>query len=87
MKDTTLSQHDLIDRYVPYLPVDPSTLKRCILAAYRKLGHQHVTDEDLDVIMEQLIDYPKEDKAFSSSGCRRVEDVVEEYLLTKRREL
>ncbi len=85
LKTTTLCEHDLIDRYLPYLPIDSDSLILCIIETVNKRfpSMKVIKNEEIQNIVENLIDWPEHDPAFSESGCRHVDTIVDEMFAEK----
>ncbi|GFU32526.1 torsin-1B [Nephila pilipes] len=67
---------DLIDVYVPFLPLEKKHVKKCILAELR--ARKLRTDSSIvDRIADQLLYVPEEVELFSASGCKKVNQKVD----------
>ncbi|GFY66596.1 torsin-1B [Trichonephila inaurata madagascariensis] len=71
-----LVKKDLIDVYVPFLPLEKKHVKKCILAELRSRNLR--TDAAIvDRIASQLLYVPEEVELFSVSGCKKVNQKVD----------
>ncbi|CAB3404996.1 unnamed protein product [Caenorhabditis bovis] len=69
-----ISNH-LIDHFLPFLPLQKEHVRKCIESHLRKRGRSDLlADADLiDRVLSSLQYFPNDTKAFSSSGCKRVD--------------
>ncbi|NWX93472.1 TOR1A protein, partial [Nothoprocta ornata] len=66
-----LIQKNLIDYFVPFLPLEYKHVRKCVREELRLGGH--LEDEDLMTeIALAMIDYPSEERLYSSKGCKTV---------------
>ncbi|NXU56759.1 TOR1A protein, partial [Turnix velox] len=66
-----LIQKNLIDYFIPFLPLEYKHVRECVRQELRVQGHP----EDEDLITEialSMTDYPSEERLFSSKGCKTV---------------
>ncbi|GFW22446.1 torsin-1B [Trichonephila clavipes] len=71
-----LVKKDLIDVYVPFLPLEKKHVKKCILAELHSRNLR--TDAAIvDRIANQLLYVPEEVELFSVSGCKKVNQKVD----------
>ncbi|GFQ93781.1 torsin-1B [Trichonephila clavata] len=71
-----LVKKDLIDVYVPFLPLEKKHVKNCIIAELRSRNMR--TDSVIvDRIANQLLYVPEEAELFSVSGCKKVNQKVD----------
>ncbi|NWY53070.1 TOR1A protein, partial [Chionis minor] len=66
-----LIQKNLIDYFIPFLPLEYKHVRECVRAELRTQGHP----EDEDLITEialAMTDYPSEERLYSSKGCKTV---------------
>ncbi|XP_063287512.1 torsin-1A-like isoform X2 [Pelobates fuscus] len=62
---------DLINIYVPFLPLEFLHVKKCVLAELKRMGLRE--DETLANKVAKEMDYfPKEERIFSTKGCKSV---------------
>ncbi|GMR33846.1 hypothetical protein PMAYCL1PPCAC_04041, partial [Pristionchus mayeri] len=74
LKMSELISNHLIDHFVPFLPLEREHVRNCILYYVRDRDATAATDAALiDEILGDLQFYPAADPAFSSSGCKRVQ--------------
>ncbi|NXX22862.1 TOR1B protein, partial [Podargus strigoides] len=70
-----LIQKNLIDYFVPFLPLEYKHVRECVREELRMQGHP----EDEDLITEialAMTDYPSEERLYSSKGCKTVDSKV-----------
>ncbi|XP_029855902.1 torsin-1A-like [Aquila chrysaetos chrysaetos] len=66
-----LIQKNLIDYFIPFLPLEYKHVRQCVREELRVQGHR----EDEDLIAEialAMTDYPSEERLYSSKGCKTV---------------
>uniref|UniRef100_A0A8C3J252 Torsin n=1 Tax=Calidris pygmaea TaxID=425635 RepID=A0A8C3J252_9CHAR len=70
-----LIEKNLIDYFIPFLPLEYKHVRECVRQELRVQGHPE--DEDLIVeIALAMTDYPREERLYSSKGCKTVESRV-----------
>uniref|UniRef100_A0A8C5R936 Torsin n=1 Tax=Leptobrachium leishanense TaxID=445787 RepID=A0A8C5R936_9ANUR len=75
-----LISKNLIDLYVPFLPLEFTHVKRCVQAELDKRGVIG-NNEDLATEVARELDYfPKEEKIFSVKGCKGLSTKVDIYI-------
>ncbi|KAM8930603.1 torsin-3A [Pelodytes ibericus] len=62
---------DLVDVFVPFLPLERAHVKLCARDSYVARGLPY-TETALDTVIEELLFVPKEEKLFSAQGCKLV---------------
>ncbi|XP_063792509.1 torsin-1A-like [Pseudophryne corroboree] len=69
---SSLIDKNLIDFFIPFLPLELRHVKKCILAELRQRGLRE--DEELAsrVANEEMIYFPKDSRLFSDKGCKTV---------------
>ncbi|XP_075761371.1 torsin-1A-like isoform X3 [Pelodiscus sinensis] len=73
--NSKLIQKNLVDYFIPFLPLEYKHVKECIREELRYQGHQE--DEDLIIkIALEMSDYPNDDRIYSSKGCKTVTSKV-----------
>ncbi|XP_025957604.2 torsin-1A-like [Dromaius novaehollandiae] len=66
-----LIQKNLIDYFIPFLPLEYKHVRECVREELRSQGH--LEDEDLMTeIALAMTDYPSEERLYSSKGCKTV---------------
>ncbi|XP_064325071.1 torsin-1A [Phalacrocorax carbo] len=66
-----LIQKNLIDYFVPFLPLECKHVRECVREELRAQGHPE--DEELVTkVASEMIDYPSEERLYSSKGCKTV---------------
>ncbi|CAM4646634.1 unnamed protein product [Lepidochelys olivacea] len=73
--NSKLIQKNLVDYFIPFLPLEYKHVKKCIQEELHYQRHQE--DEDLIIkIALAMSDYPNEDRIYSSKGCKTVASKV-----------
>ncbi|GMT33338.1 hypothetical protein PFISCL1PPCAC_24635, partial [Pristionchus fissidentatus] len=74
LKMSELISNHLIDHFVPFLPLEREHVRNCIVFYVSSRDATAASDASLmDEILSELQFYPAADPAFSSSGCKRVQ--------------
>ncbi|XP_051892995.1 torsin-1A-like isoform X2 [Pristis pectinata] len=71
---TCLIQANLIDYFIPFLPLEFKHVMRCVKAELESRGI--INNNILFTITSQMEYYPKEEKVFSMKGCKTVPSKV-----------
>jgi hypothetical protein len=74
MSDTI--QSNLIDHYIPFLPLEEPHVKQCIQAEYRRRGVKFPHKDQIDEVFKDVEFGPEPHKVFSTSGCKRISSKV-----------
>lgn len=69
-------EKNLIDVYVPFLPLEKSHIKKCI-AQELKLRGQKINKQIIENVASQIIYYPPQFELFSVSGCKKISHKVD----------
>ncbi|CAM2118561.1 torsin-3A isoform X1 [Caretta caretta] len=74
-----LLEENLIDFFVPFLPLENHHVKLCVRDAFlaRSLPY---TEEVLDEVVRMMVFLPKEEKLFSAQGCKSVAHRINYFL-------
>lgn len=74
-----LVKDNLIDFFVPFLPLEYRHVRLCARDAFlsQKLPY---TEEDLDQIATMMVYVPQEEKIFSSQGCKSISQRINYFL-------
>ncbi|XP_056631219.1 torsin-1A-like [Diorhabda sublineata] len=67
---------NLIDHYIPFLPMQENHVKQCILDQFRDRGIPSPKEEHVQEIMNVVEWGPKDSKLFSKTGCKRISSQV-----------
>lgn len=63
---------NLIDYFIPFLPLEYTHVKMCVRAEMRARGA--AVDEDVVTrVAEEMTFYPKDEKIYSDKGCKTVQ--------------
>lgn len=68
--------HNLIDYFIPFLPLERSHVKECIKAdlTAKKMA---VSEEVVKLVAKELQYFPEDVKVFSKSGCKKISSKVD----------
>uniref|UniRef100_K9IJE1 Torsin n=1 Tax=Desmodus rotundus TaxID=9430 RepID=K9IJE1_DESRO len=73
-----LIDRNLIDYFVPFLPLEYTHVKMCVRAEMRARGL--AVDEDVVTrVAEEMTFYPKDEKIYSDKGCKTVQSRLSFY--------
>ena len=73
---SSLIDENLIDYFIPFMPLERSHIKMCAKADLEQKGHP-VTEEILNRVADELLYFPKDLKVFSKSGCKKISSKVD----------
>ncbi len=80
---SALIDKHLIDRYVPFLPMERKHVQMCIIAqAYHTNSTIDLRPEEVNEILDELLYWPEDYQVFSSTGCKTVAPKVD-YILER----
>ncbi|CAF0789276.1 unnamed protein product [Brachionus calyciflorus] len=90
----TIIENYLVDFYIPFLPLEKTHVKKCIKAELlnykfidsHKYEKKHL-EEDVDAIANEMSYEPPGLSKFSSSGCKRVSNLVRNLIAEKKYQL
>uniref|UniRef100_K7D0C8 Torsin-1A n=4 Tax=Homininae TaxID=207598 RepID=K7D0C8_PANTR len=75
---SSLIDRNLIDYFVPFLPLEYKHLKMCIRVEMQSRGYE--IDEDIvSRVAEEMTFFPKEERVFSDKGCKTVFTKLDYY--------
>ncbi|KAF5928141.1 hypothetical protein HPG69_011104 [Diceros bicornis minor] len=75
---SSLIDRNLIDYFVPFLPLEYKHLKMCIRVEMQSRGYE--VDEDIVTrVAEEMTFFPKEERIFSDKGCKTVFTKLDYY--------
>ena len=72
----SLIEKNLIDYFIPFMPLERAHIKMCAKADLEYKGHP-VTELILNNIADEIIYFPDDLKVFSQSGCKKVSSKVD----------
>ncbi|KRX45007.1 Torsin-1B [Trichinella murrelli] len=78
-----ISNH-LIDHFVPFLPLERVHVKLCVYDQLKRRSVQ-LDAATIDEILKTIAYFPNEAQIFSSSGCKRIAQKVELFIVDKSR--
>ena len=73
---SSLIEKNLIDYFIPFLPLERSHIKMCTKADLKQKG-QPVAEFILNRIADELLYFPDDLKVFSKSGCKKISSKVD----------
>ena len=76
---SSLIDKNLIDYFIPFMPLERSHIKMCAKADLEQKGHP-VIEEVLDRVADELPYFREDLKAFSKSGCKKVSSKVDHIM-------
>ncbi|XP_050782120.1 torsin-1A-like isoform X2 [Gopherus flavomarginatus] len=68
---SSLIDRNLIDYFVPFLPLEYKHVKMCVRVELESRGYM-VDEEIVTKVAEELTYFPKEEKIYSDKGCKTV---------------
>ena len=71
-----LIDKNLIDYFIPFMPLERSHIKMCAKADLEQKRHP-VTEQILDMVANELDYFPDDLKVFSLSGCKKISSKVD----------
>ncbi|XP_042365105.1 torsin family 1 isoform X2 [Plectropomus leopardus] len=75
---TSLIDKNLVDFFVPFLPLEYRHVVQCAMAEMTARGHR--PDEDVaDQVARDLVYFPKSERVFSVKGCKTIESKLDYY--------
>ncbi|XP_074650311.1 torsin-1A-like [Tubulanus polymorphus] len=74
---SSLISKNLINAFIPFLPLERIHVKMCIKDDLLSKGHRHPSEELISSIADEMHYFPKEVKLYSTSGCKRVTEKVD----------
>ncbi|KAL2771253.1 torsin-3A precursor [Daubentonia madagascariensis] len=74
-----LVKENLIDYFVPFLPLEYRHVRLCVRDAFLSQELQY-TEEALDEIAKMMVYVPKEEQLFSSQGCKSISQRINYFL-------
>ncbi|XP_077334308.1 torsin-1A-like [Lithobates pipiens] len=75
----SLIEKNLIDFFVPFLPMEFEHVKMCVRAELRQCGFM-VDEEIVSTVAKEMTYYPKEERIYSVKGCKTVSAKIQYYL-------
>ncbi|XP_075041286.1 torsin-1A-like [Mixophyes fleayi] len=76
---SSLIDKNLIDYFVPFLPLEFEHVKMCVRAELQHRGHA-VNDALVTKVAKEMTFYPKEERVYSVKGCKVVTAKLDYYL-------
>ena len=79
LQKSAIIDKSLIDVYVPFLPLEPMHVRQCVEKELIDRGHQP-TVAFAQQVLSELTFWPEDSHIFSTTGCKRVAQKVDELL-------
>ena len=73
---SSLIEKNLIDYFIPFMPLERSHIKMCAKADLKQKGHPFI-EPILNTIADELLYFPDDLKVFSQSGCKKISSKVD----------
>lgn len=75
---STLIDRNLIDYFVPFLPLEYKHVKMCVRVEIESRGY--AVDEDiLTRVADEMTYFPREERIYSDKGCKTVDAKLDYY--------
>lgn len=74
-----LLEENLVDFFVPFLPLEYHHVKLCARDAFLARGLPY-TEAALDEVARMMVFVPKEEKLFSAQGCKSVSQRINYFI-------
>ena len=91
MWHSALISNQLIDYYIPFLPLEVDDVVKCIRNEFKKhklcLLSEKEKKEYISIILNEIIFETNEEKIFSKYGCKRIASLVRKLLIEKKLKL
>jgi hypothetical protein len=88
MWHSTLISNHLVDHYVPFLPLEREHVKMCIEYEFNRYDIDHKSSksffQDVDYIADELSYEPPGYNKYSSSGCKRIANLVRKFIVERQ---
>ena len=78
---------NLIDYYIPFLPMEEKHVRACINDEFQKFGYGIAPPEAVKSILGDMTFMPEEEKIYSTAGCKRIGPKVAAYVSTVKYDL
>lgn len=75
---TSLIDKNLVDFFVPFLPLEFRHVIQCALAEMEARGSEP-NREVADIVAKDLVYFPKSERVFSVKGCKTIESKLDYY--------
>ncbi|CAN9504400.1 unnamed protein product [Ophioblennius macclurei] len=75
---TSLIDRNLVDFFVPFLPLEYKHVVQCVMAGMKDRGMD--PDKDVaDQVARELVYFPKSERVFSVKGCKTIDSKLDYY--------
>nr|XP_039268812.1 torsin-1A-like [Styela clava] len=76
LKNSKLVSNNLIDHFVPFLPLERSHVRNCIIDEMKRRNLNR-GENFIQEVLEELLWFPKVEQLHSTSGCKKVAHKLE----------
>ena len=82
LKNSVIIDKSLIDVYVPFLPLEQKHVRQCIERELINRGYEleDIGNDFFEQVLSDLVFWPAETQIYSSTGCKRVSQKVDQIL-------
>lgn len=80
---SSIIDRNLIDYFVPFLPLEQKHVKMCVRAEMTARGYA-VDEKIVQAVADEMTYFPKEEKIYSDKGCKTVQaklDIHEDLVM------
>lgn len=75
---SSLIDRNLIDYFIPFLPLEHKHVKMCVRAEMTARGYA-VDEKIVQAVADEMTFFPKEQKIYSDKGCKTVQAKLDIY--------
>lgn len=75
---------NVIDHYVPFLPLEEVHVKKCLIAAFLERNFKP-TDEMIEEVLSYVTFGPEPHNIYANAGCKRLQQKVAATIYNKRK--
>lgn len=72
LKGSDIILKQLIDHFVPFLPLEKRHVKQCVEDEFKRAGDLNYTEQALEEVVKELDWWPEGHELYSKSGCTKV---------------
>lgn len=72
LKKSKLVHKNLIDHFIPFLPLERSHVRSCIIDEFRRQNISKFRESDIADVLDELQWFPDNLNLFSTSGCKKI---------------
>ncbi|XP_077969358.1 torsin-1A-like isoform X4 [Styela clava] len=71
LKNSKLASNNYIDHFVPFLPLERSHVRKCIIDEMKR-RNMHRDENVIGKVLEDLLWFPEVEQLYSTSGCKGI---------------